>query len=155
MFGGRLHTPSPRPSQSAVMPRKRVPAQLSAPVPGAEWIDVESETDVAYLYDDGHFSALAESAMAEEGGAFWACAECHKMAERGIVLPLFFTVRGKDDGLHAFVYVGEPPAPNLLATPPLSKTQRGRLYLPTGRLRIETHSALRIGPTDPVPKGLH
>src|SRR5262249_33926532 len=95
--------------------------------------------------------AVAESG--EEAGAFWETQGYKAVAKTGLILALFNSARSREEGFTGFVYVGRPPAQALLPKKPLNKTQRGRLDLPTGRLRIETYTGLSLGPDEAEDEG--
>ena len=139
--------------------RKPLPAPpfVVSPSPEAVFMHLESEADVIYLYDEGHRAVLSEvvAETGEEAGAFWETESYKPLAQRGLILALFNTARSREEGFTGFVYVGKPAAPRLLPKKPLNRTQRGRLDLPTGRLRIETYTGLSLGPEEAEDAGIN
>jgi len=124
------------------------PPFVVAPAAGAAFFHLDSEADVIYLYDEGHRAVLREAVLesGEEAGAFWETDGYKALAKTGLILALFNSARSREEGFTGFVYVGPLPAPALLPNVPDNKTQRGRLDLPTGRLRIETYTGSSLGP---------
>jgi hypothetical protein len=136
--------------------RPPAPPGTVSPHPGAVWLYLPSEADVVYLYDEGHRAALEESAMGEDGPMLWDGGgndNYEALARTGMVLAFGTSGRSREDGFSGYVYVGPPPRRGLLPARPYNRPQRGRLHLPTGRLQLETYSAVSIGPDDPDEAG--
>jgi hypothetical protein len=120
-------------------------APFPSPHPGAVWLELRSEAVRLYLYDEGHREALEASPMSADGPEMSDHPEFAAAADRGLIQVFDYAVVEREDPFGGFLYVGPPPDPARVKRASLRSPQRGRLDLPTGRLRVETYSGLTIG----------
>jgi hypothetical protein len=151
VLGARVDPSPVRKYAAKVQAERETP--LPALEPGAVWVGVPQAYEVIFLYDDGNRGALEQSPLGELGSEIFHENELRSLEEAGLLRAFSFDAREREDPFEGQVYVGRPPDSDRITKQSAKRPQRGRLRLPTGRLRIEAVTSLTIGPEEAEEQG--